>query len=98
VAPGDPSNPPETILIPSAYGDVTFTHKKHFDRVNQDCSKCHPSIFPMALEPLNYKKANHRAAEASYTSCASCHAVGRTSFAADSNCTKCHAPKDYSKH
>jgi c(7)-type cytochrome triheme protein len=95
--PGDPNNPPETILIASAYGNVTFTHKKHFDRVGGDCTTCHTKIFPMAREPLNYKKANHRAAEASYTSCASCHAVGRTSFAADSNCTKCHAPKDYSR-
>ena len=98
VTPGDPNNPPETILIASPYGDVTFTHKKHYDRVNQDCSTCHTKVFPMAREPLNYKKALHRAAEATYTSCAYCHAVGRTSFAADSNCTKCHAPKDYSKH
>jgi c(7)-type cytochrome triheme protein len=98
VTPGDPANPPETILIASPYGDVTFTHKKHYDRVNQDCTVCHTKVFPMALEPLNYKKALHRAAEATYTSCATCHAVGRTSFAADSNCTKCHAPKDYSKH
>jgi c(7)-type cytochrome triheme protein len=88
-------NPPETILIASPYGNVTFTHAKHYERVNGDCSVCHPKVFPQSLAPLNYKKAKHRAAEASMTSCAHCHAVGGTSFAADSNCTKCHAPREY---
>jgi c(7)-type cytochrome triheme protein len=90
--------PPDTILIQSPYGNVTFTHAKHYERVNGDCSVCHPKVFPQSLAPLNYKKALHRAAEASMTSCAHCHAVGGTSFAADSNCTKCHAVRDYSKH
>jgi|HubBroStandDraft_6_1064221.scaffolds.fasta_scaffold170237_3 c(7)-type cytochrome triheme protein len=90
-------SPPETILFPSKYGDVTFTHKKHFDRVGGDCSTCHTKLFPQSLAPLNYKKALHRAAEADRVSCASCHAVGGTSFAADSNCIRCHAQKDYSK-
>ena len=85
--------PPETIAVASPYGDVVFTHKKHFDRVNGNCATCHPSIFPQAREELNYKKALHRAAEASKKSCAVCHRVGGTSFAADSNCTKCHASK-----
>jgi c(7)-type cytochrome triheme protein len=89
--------PPETIPIASPYGNVTFTHAKHYERVNGDCSVCHPKVFPQSLAPLNYKKANHRAAEASMTSCAHCHAVGGTSFAADSNCTKCHAPREHPK-
>jgi c(7)-type cytochrome triheme protein len=76
---------------------VTFTHAKHFERLNGDCSACHPKVFPQSRAPLNYKKANHRAAEASFTSCAHCHAVGATSFAADSNCTKCHAQREYPK-
>ncbi|HEY1760855.1 MAG TPA: c(7)-type cytochrome triheme domain-containing protein [Bryobacteraceae bacterium] len=87
--------PPDTILIASPYGAVTFTHAKHFERVNGDCTVCHPKVFPQALDPLNYRKAQHRAAEATMTSCAHCHAVGGTSFAADSNCTKCHAPKEH---
>ena len=91
-------SPPETILIESPYGNVTFTHKKHYERVNSDCSVCHTKIFPQSRAPLNYKKALHRAAEASMTSCAYCHSVGESAFAADSNCTKCHALKDYSKH
>ncbi len=90
--------PPDTILIESPYGNVTFTHAKHYERLNGDCSACHPKVFPQSRAPLNYKKALHRAAEASMTSCAHCHAVGGTSFAADSNCTKCHALKDHSKH
>lgn len=88
--------PPDTILIASPYGNVTFTHAKHYERVNGDCSVCHPKVFPQSRAPLNYKKALHRAAEASMTSCAHCHAVGGTAFAADSNCTKCHAPREYS--
>lgn len=90
--------PPETILIASPYGNVTFTHQKHFERVKGDCSVCHPKVFPQSRAPLNYKKALHRAAEASMTSCAYCHSIGNSAFAADSNCTKCHALKDYSKH
>lgn len=85
--------PPDSILIRSPYGYVTFTHKKHYERVNGDCTTCHPKVFPQALQPLNYKKALHRAAEGSMTSCAYCHAVGGSAFAADSNCTKCHAER-----
>jgi c(7)-type cytochrome triheme protein len=89
--------PPDTILIESPYGNVTFTHVKHYERLNGDCSVCHPKVFPQSRAPLNYKKALHRAAEASMTSCAHCHAIGGTSFAADSNCTKCHAPRERPK-
>jgi c(7)-type cytochrome triheme protein len=89
------TSPPDTILIASKYGDVTYTHKQHYDRVGGDCSVCHTKVFPQSLAPLNYKKALHRAAEASMTSCAYCHAVGGSAFAADSNCIKCHAQRDY---
>jgi c(7)-type cytochrome triheme protein len=98
-APAEPAAsggaPPDTILIQSPYGNVTFTHKKHYERVNSDCSTCHPKIFQQALAPLNYKKAQHRAAEASMTSCAYCHSIGNSAFAADSNCTKCHAAREH---
>jgi c(7)-type cytochrome triheme protein len=89
--------PPDTILFEASNGNVTFDHKKHYERVNGDCSVCHPKVFPQSRAPLNYKKASHRASEASLTSCAHCHAVGASSFAADSNCLKCHV-KDYTKH
>ncbi len=88
-----PGVPPETILFPAKNGDVVFTHVKHIERVQGKCETCHPKIFPQSREPLNYKKANHRIAEATYMSCAVCHAVGATSFAADSNCQKCHMSK-----
>jgi len=88
---GDPGSPPETIEFQSSRdGNVIFTHKKHFDRVSGDCSTCHDKIFTQSREPINYGKALHRAAEAKRTACASCHAIGGTAFAADSNCTKCH--------
>ena len=90
-----PGAPPDTILIQSPYGNVTFTHKKHFERVNSDCSTCHPKVFQQSRAPLNYKKALHRAAEASMTSCAYCHSIGNSAFAADSNCTKCHALREH---
>lgn len=85
-----PGGPPDTITFPSEYGTVTFTHKQHFDRVNGDCATCHPKIFPQALEPLNYAKARHRSAEEYGTSCAVCHGIKATAFAAERNCQKCH--------
>jgi c(7)-type cytochrome triheme protein len=89
-----PGVPPETILFEAKNGNVTFTHRKHYERVNNKCDTCHPKIFPQSREPINYKKANHRVAEAMYMSCGTCHAVGASSFAADSNCQKCHV-KNY---
>jgi c(7)-type cytochrome triheme protein len=90
-----PGVPPDTILITSPYGNVTFTHKKHYERVNSDCSVCHTKVFPQSRAPLNYKKALHRSAEASMTSCAYCHSIGNSAFAADSNCNKCHALREH---
>src|SRR5271168_2143308 len=66
--PASDGTPPDTILIASPYGNVTFTHAKHYGRLNGDCSQCHPKVFPQSRAPLNYKKALHRAAEASMTS------------------------------
>jgi len=85
--------PPDTIDFENTYGKSVFTHRLHYDRVNGKCDTCHTQIFPQSREPINYKKALHRAAEASATSCAACHRVGGTAFAADSNCVKCHAVK-----
>ena len=85
--------PPDTIVFDNKYGTATFTHKLHYERVNGDCTVCHTKIFPQSRTPLNYGKAQHRAAEANETDCAACHRVGGTSFAADSNCVKCHEVK-----
>jgi c(7)-type cytochrome triheme protein len=87
---GPAPGPPDTIFFPSEYGNVTFTHRKHFERVNGDCAACHPKIFPMARAPLNYGKARHRSAEEYGTSCATCHGIKATAFAAERNCQKCH--------
>ena len=85
--------PPETIVFENKYGKSTFTHKLHYERVKGDCATCHPKVFPQSRAPINYGKALHRAAEANETACAACHRVGGTSFAADSNCVKCHEVK-----
>jgi c(7)-type cytochrome triheme protein len=85
--------PPDTIVFDNKYGNVTFTHKLHYDRVNGDCTVCHTKIFPQSRAPINYGKALHRVAEAEGTSCAFCHRVGGTSFAVDSHCAKCHESK-----
>lgn len=85
--------PPETIVFDNKYGKSTFTHKLHYERVNGDCTVCHNKIFPQSRAPINYGKAQHRAAEAEGTACAFCHRVGGTSFAADSHCVKCHESK-----
>jgi c(7)-type cytochrome triheme protein len=85
-----PGTPPDTILFPSEYGKVEFGHRKHFERVNNDCATCHPKIFPQAREPLNYAKARHRAAEEYKTSCAACHGIAGEAFAAERNCQRCH--------
>ncbi|MEO5923900.1 MAG: c(7)-type cytochrome triheme domain-containing protein [Bryobacteraceae bacterium] len=90
VAPTAPGVPPDMIHFESEYGPVEFGHKKHFDRVNGDCATCHPKIFPQAREPLNYGKARHRSAEEYGTSCATCHGIKGTAFAAERNCQKCH--------
>lgn len=85
--------PPDTMVFENKYGQVTFTHKLHYERVKGDCTVCHTKIFPQSRAPINYGKALHRVAEANETACAACHRVGGTSFAADSNCVKCHEVK-----
>ena len=85
--------PPDTIVFDNKYGKSTFNHKLHYERVKGDCTVCHTKVFPQSREPINYGKALHRAAEAKETACAACHRVGGTSFAADSNCVKCHEVK-----
>ena len=85
--------PPDTIVFDNKYGKSTFTHKLHYERVNGDCTVCHNKIFPQSRAPINYGKALHRVAEAERITCASCHRVGGTSFAADSHCVKCHESK-----
>lgn len=85
--------PPDTIVFENKGGKSTFTHKLHYERVSGDCTVCHTKIFPQSRAPINYGKALHRSAEANETACAACHRVGGTSFAADSNCVKCHEVK-----
>jgi c(7)-type cytochrome triheme protein len=89
-SPAAPGEPPDTITFPSSYGTVVFTHKQHFERVNNDCATCHPKLFPQALEPLDYGKSRHRVAEEYKTSCAACHDISGAAFAAERNCQRCH--------
>jgi c(7)-type cytochrome triheme protein len=94
--PAGSDGPPEFILFPSSYGDVKYTHRQHYERVKGVCVTCHPSVFPMAREPLTYGKARHRDAEERKISCATCHGISGTAFAAERNCQRCHDMK--SKH
>jgi c(7)-type cytochrome triheme protein len=95
-APGASSGPPDTIDFASGYGDVKFTHRQHYERVKGVCATCHPNVFPMAREPLKYGKARHRDAEEYKVSCATCHGISGSAFAAERNCQRCHDMK--SKH
>ena len=74
-------SPPETILFPSEYGNVTYTHRKHYERVNGDCATCHAKTFPVAQE-VPYSSAERCRA--------TCHGIKATAFAAERNCQKCH--------
>ena len=85
--------PPDTIVFDNKYGKSRSPTSCTIERVKGDCTVCHTKIFPQSRAPLNYGKALHRVAEAEGTSCAYCHRVGGTSFAADSNCVKCHEVK-----
>lgn len=91
-----PGTPPETLFFESAYGDVTYNHRLHAERVSNNCATCHPSVFPQELKALDYGRARHRAAEEAKTSCATCHGISGSAFAAERNCQKCHDLK--SKH
>jgi c(7)-type cytochrome triheme protein len=81
---------PEKVVFNSKLGNVTFDHKKHSERVKEDCKACHDKLFPQAKAPLNYAEKMHRVAEQNKTSCAGCHVAGGASFESKGNCTKCH--------
>jgi c(7)-type cytochrome triheme protein len=87
---GQEKKPPEKLVFETKMGNVTFEHAKHGERVKGDCTVCHENLFPQAKAPLNYKEKMHQVAEASKTSCASCHHAGGMAFASKGNCAKCH--------
>lgn len=72
-------------------GNVTFDHAAHVMRAKNDCSTCHPSLFPQdSKAPLNFKANIHKTAEKGMTSCGSCHREGGAAFETKGNCNKCH--------
>jgi c(7)-type cytochrome triheme protein len=81
---------PDKMVYESKLGNVTFDHKKHTERVKNDCKACHDKLFPQAKAPLNYKEKMHRVAEEKRISCAGCHHPGGTAFESKGNCNKCH--------
>lgn len=86
--------PPDKLVFESKLGNVTFDHAKHVEREKNDCTTCHPKLFPQSREePLNYKAGMHRPAEAKKQSCAGCHVEGGKSFASKGNCNTCHVKK-----
>lgn len=83
---------PEKLVFNTKFGNVTFLHAKHTERVNGDCKVCHDKLWPQdAKAPLNFKEGMHKPAEAKKISCAFCHVAGGKSFASMGNCNKCHA-------
>jgi c(7)-type cytochrome triheme protein len=92
-AASDKSKAPDILTFAAKNGDVTFNHAKHTEREKQKCETCHPKPWPESKAPLNYKAAMHKTAEASKSSCATCHVEGGKSFASKGNCVKCHAKK-----
>jgi len=84
--------PPSTLVLQAKNGPVTFSHPAHLKREKNDCSVCHPAIWPQDTKaPLNYRVNLHRTAETEKTSCGTCHRPGGKAFESRGNCTtKCH--------
>jgi c(7)-type cytochrome triheme protein len=89
---------PDKIVFPSKSGNVTFNHTAHSQRAKEDCSACHPALFPQSRAPINYKAGMHKAAETTKTSCGGCHnptggPLNLKAFETKGNCAKCHVRK-----
>ncbi len=69
--------PPETVVIPSKNGDITFPHKAH---MKQGCKACHPA------KPEKITFANK---EEGHKLCGSCHAEKKAG-PQEKECAKCH--------
>src|SRR5579872_2540424 len=86
----DPAKAPAKLTFTAKPGNVTFNHAEHAKR-GGDCKFCHDKLWPQSnTAPLNYKAEMHKTAEASKTSCATCHVAGGKAFATAGNCAKCH--------
>jgi c(7)-type cytochrome triheme protein len=85
--------PPDVMTFEAKNGPVTFDHKKHSERVKDDCKACHVGVFPEEKSPLNYKESMHKKAEGEKTSCAACHVAGGTAFESKGHCQGCHVKK-----
>lgn len=82
---------PEALLYPNRLGDVAFDHDQHIAEANGECADCHNELWPMKEAGLEgYADDYHRDAEASRTSCASCHHEDGSSFGSLNSCTRCH--------
>ncbi len=81
---------PDEIVFESKMGNVTFNHKNHVELAENDCTACHPKLFPQSREPINFKAGMHKPAEAKKTSCAGCHYPDGPAFESKGNCKRCH--------
>ncbi len=82
---------PAKLVFEAKTGNVTYDHAAHAKREKEDCKTCHPSLWPQAKAPLNFKGGvMHATAEAKKTSCGFCHVAGGKAFAVKGACTKCH--------
>jgi len=88
------TDPPCEITFKTKNGDVLFPHQKHVDKVEKKCDVCHDKVFAKdSKAPLNFKDKMHKTAEASKSSCATCHVAQGKAFESKGNCVKCHKKK-----
>ena len=80
-----------SLVYGNRLGDVIFNHDQHIVDAENSCVACHNTAFRMDQVGLaEYSRDYHRSAEASGSSCASCHRPGGSAFGALNNCTRCH--------
>jgi len=90
VLSGDSAQAPDAITYAAKPGAVTFSHAKHVELAENDCKKCHETLFKQERGNLDYKAGMHKKAEQAGTSCAACHVAGGSAFESKGNCEKCH--------
>src|SRR4051794_13627751 len=91
LAAAEKTPPKEKIVFTAKPGNVSFDHATHVKAAKGKCETCHPSLFPQAKAPINFRPP-HTKEEAAKTSCGTCHREGGPAFSTKGNCTnsKCH--------
>ena len=87
----DVEPPTEGLVYEAKTGNVTFEHTLHLEKVDNDCTVCHESLFQQEQGNLGtFGKSMHKNAIKDNSGCASCHNPDGESFPMKKNCKKCH--------